>query len=119
MQGAVDLRLAPQMPWDAVICTSRAVLASQEAQQDTVDEYLRTRFGNTPPRPVMPVIPLGITPKDYAHDPEARTRLRTRMSLGEKILLFLHFLASLLLENLIGFRSSSPWRTPDKNCPKD
>ena len=84
MQGAVDLRLAPQMPWDAVICTSKAVLASQEAQQDMVDEYLRTRFGNTPPRPVMPVIPLGITPKDYAHDPEARTRLRNRMSLGEK-----------------------------------
>ena len=84
MQGAVDLRLAPQMPWDAVICTSKAVLASQEAQQDMVDEYLRTRFGNTPPRPVMPVIPLGITPKDYAHDPEARTRLQNRMSLGEK-----------------------------------
>ena len=84
MQGAVDLRLAPQMPWDAVICTSKAVLASQEAQQDMVDEYLRTRFGNTPPRPVMPIIPLGITPKDYAHDPEARTRLRNRMSLGEK-----------------------------------
>jgi len=84
MQGAVDLRLAPQMPWDAVICTSKAVLASQEAQQDMVDEYLRTRFGNTPPRPVMPVIPLGITPKDYSHDPEARTRLRNRMSLDKK-----------------------------------
>ena len=84
MQGAVDLRLAPQMRWDAVICTSKAVLASQEAQQDMVDEYLRTRFGNTPPRPVMPVIPLGITPKDYSHDPEARTRLRNRMSLGKK-----------------------------------
>ena len=84
MQGAVDLRLAPQMPWDAVICTSKAVLASQEAQQDMVDEYLRTRFGNTPPRPVMPVIPLGITPKDYSHDPEARTRLQNRMSLDKK-----------------------------------
>lgn len=84
MQGAVDLRLAPQMPWDAVICTSKAVLASQEAQQDMADDYLRARFGNTPPRPVMPVIPLGITPKDYAHDPKARTRLRKRMSLGEK-----------------------------------
>ena len=84
MQGAVDLRLAPQMPWDAVICTSKAVLASQEAQQDMADDYLRARFGNTPPRPVMPVIPLGITPKDYAHDPKARTRLRKRMNLGEK-----------------------------------
>jgi glycosyltransferase involved in cell wall biosynthesis len=84
MQGAVDLRLAPQMPWDAVICTSKAVLASQEAQQDMADDYLRARFGNTPPRPVMPVIPLGITPKDYAHDPEARARLRKQMNLGEK-----------------------------------
>jgi glycosyltransferase involved in cell wall biosynthesis len=72
------------MPWDAVICTSKAVLASQEAQQDMADDYLRARFGNTPPRPVMPVIPLGITPKDYAHDPKARTRLRKRMNLGEK-----------------------------------
>lgn len=84
MQGAVDLRLAPQMPWDAVICTSQAVLASQEAQQDMVDDYLRERFGSVPARPLMPVIPLGVTPEDYAHDPKARKRLRDRMNLGAK-----------------------------------
>ena len=82
MQGAVDLRLAPQMPWDAVICTSQAVLASQEAQHDMVDDYIRQRFGSVPARPMMPVIPLGIIPEDYAHDPAARKRLRERLSIG-------------------------------------
>ena len=119
MQGAVDLRLAPQMRWDAVICTSKAVLASQEAQQDMVDEYLRTRFGNTPPRPVMPVIPLGITPKDYSHDPEARTRLRNRMSLGKKDIVISR------LSRLTPFGKFDPFplfmvmEDASQNCPKD
>jgi glycosyltransferase involved in cell wall biosynthesis len=84
MQGAVDLRLGPQMPWDAVICTSRAVLASQEAQQDMVDDYLRERFGSVPARPIMPVIPLGVTPEDYAHQPAAREKFRQRMNFTSK-----------------------------------
>lgn len=79
MQGQMDLRSAPQQEWDAVICTSRAVHASQVAQLDMIDAYLAERFGKAPPRPQMPVIPLGLTSEDYAHDSTARARLRRRM----------------------------------------
>lgn len=79
MQGLVDLRAAPQQEWDAIICTSRAVHASQTAQFDEIDTYFSERFGKAPARPQMPVIPLGITPQDHAHDAAARARLRRRM----------------------------------------
>ncbi|MDR0807659.1 MAG: hypothetical protein LBE86_00765, partial [Gemmobacter sp.] len=57
MQGMFDLRVAPQMPWDAVICTSKAVHASLVAQMDLGDGWLAGRFGGAPPpRPLLPVI---------------------------------------------------------------
>lgn len=83
MQGLVDLRNAPQMEWDAVICTSNAVKASQEAQMDMMDAYQIERFGTAPPRPQMPVIPLGLNPDDFAHNPKARAMLRKRKAWGK------------------------------------
>lgn len=79
MQGLVDLRAAPQQEWDAIICTSRAVHASQVAQLDEIDSYFSERFGKPPARPQMPVIPLGLNVADHAHDGAARARLRRRM----------------------------------------
>lgn len=84
MLGVHDLRAAPQMEWDGIICTSRAVHASHVAQMDMVDEHLKTRFGQVPPRPQMPVIPLGINCDEFTHDPAARKSLRDRMGWGEK-----------------------------------
>ena len=83
MQGMFDLRAAPQMPWDAVICTSRAVRHSLMAQMDLTDSFLAGRFGGkAPPRPLMPVIPLGITAADFAPDPAAGQALRQRLEIG-------------------------------------
>lgn len=79
MQGMVDLRAAPQQEWDAIVCTSRAVHASQVAQLDEIDSYFSERFGKVPARPQMPVIPLGLNVADHAHDATARARLRRRM----------------------------------------
>jgi glycosyltransferase involved in cell wall biosynthesis len=84
MQGLIDLRTSPQREWDGVICTSKAVHASQMAHLEMVDDYLAQRFGKAPPRPQMPVIPLGIHCDDFAHVPEARESLRSRMGWGEK-----------------------------------
>ena len=83
MQGMFDLRASPQAPWDAVICTSRAVHAATSANLDLADEHLRQRFGRVPPRPLMPVIPLGINCDDFAHDAQAAATLRARMGLNE------------------------------------
>jgi hypothetical protein len=52
MQGWLALRTGPNFAWDAVICTSKAVLASTTFSFDLIDDHLRARFGNTlPPRP--------------------------------------------------------------------
>ena len=80
MQGFHELRTAPQAPWDAVICTSKAVQAASLRNIELADEHLRQRFGQLPPRPLMPVIPLGINCDDFAHDAKARTRVRKRMA---------------------------------------
>ena len=83
MQGMFDLRSAPQMPWDAVICTSRAVLASIQSQMEMTDAYLAGRFGGKPPpRPLLPVIPLGVTCADFTPDPAAGAALRQRLGIG-------------------------------------
>ncbi|WP_313351872.1 glycosyltransferase family 4 protein [Paracoccus sp. (in: a-proteobacteria)] len=84
MQGMFDLRTAPQMPWDAVICTSKAAHASLMAQMELSDDWLASRFGGTlPPRPLLPVIPLGINCDDFIPDSAAGKALRERLGIAE------------------------------------
>lgn len=84
MQGMFDLRCAPQQPWDAVICTSRAVKASIEAQMEAADAFLAARFqGQVPPRPLLPVLPLGVHCDDFIPDAAAGAALRARLGIGE------------------------------------
>jgi glycosyltransferase involved in cell wall biosynthesis len=78
MRGMYDLRAGPQAQWDGLICTSRAVHAATLRNLDIVDEVLMKRFGSLPPRPQMPVIPLGINCDDFSHDAKAANALRTR-----------------------------------------
>ncbi len=84
MQGMFDLRMAPQMPWDAVICTSRAVKDSVDVQMELTDAFIRLRFGGAviPPRPMLPVIPLGVTVADFAPDVAAGLALRAKLGIG-------------------------------------
>lgn len=82
MEGVASLRTAPQAEWDAIICTSRAVQAATMRNMELADEHLEARFGTLPPRPQMPVIPLGIDCAAFAHDAKAADALRTRMNWG-------------------------------------
>lgn len=89
MQGLFDLRMAPVMDWDALICTSRAVRASVATQMDLIDEHIRMRFKcDPPPRPMLPVIPLGIHVDDFARDEAARIALRARLGCGPDDVVF-------------------------------
>ncbi len=89
MNGWMELRTGPVYPWDAVICTSQAVLNSTTVTFDLIDQHLRTRFGaNLPPRPMLPVIPLGIHTDDFVRDDAARAALRARIGAGEKDVVF-------------------------------
>ncbi|MGL4237169.1 glycosyltransferase family 4 protein [Tabrizicola sp.] len=84
MQSAFDLRSAPQMPWDAVICTSNAVQASLRRLMELGEFHLAQRFpgATLPARPLLPVIPLGITCDDFRPDPALGKALRKRLGIG-------------------------------------
>lgn len=67
----------PVEPWDALICTSRAVRSVVARQFEAETAYFRARFGATRmPLPQLPVIPLGIAAADFAPLPGARAATR-------------------------------------------
>ncbi len=89
MQGIYDLRMGPVMNWDALICTSASVRASVATQMDLIDDHIRARFRtDPPPRPLLPVIPLGIHVDDFARDQGARAALRARLTCGPDDVVF-------------------------------
>ncbi|MFO1202904.1 MAG: glycosyltransferase family 4 protein [Tabrizicola sp.] len=85
MQTIFDVRSAPQMPWDAIICTSRAVQTSVRRLMELAEAHLAQRFPGAvmPARPFLPVIPLGIHCDDFQPDPVARQGLRYRIGAAE------------------------------------
>lgn len=89
MEGWMALRTAPQMAWDAVICTSAAVQSAVSRQFDLIDAHLGQRFGAPlPPRPMFPVIPLGVDTAAFAPDSQARARLRAEIGAAEGDVVF-------------------------------
>jgi len=84
MEAVFNLRSAPQMPWDAVICTSTAVQSSLRTLMELAEEHLVTRFAGAvlPARPLLPVIPLGVHCDDFHPDPALGAGLRKRLGIG-------------------------------------
>ncbi|MFP5479021.1 MAG: glycosyltransferase family 4 protein [Alphaproteobacteria bacterium] len=84
MQGFFDLRSAPQMPWDAVICTSAAVQAAVRRLMELAEDHLARRFPGAilPARPLLPVIPLGVHGDDFTRDSAAGQGLRARLGIA-------------------------------------
>ncbi|WP_373354957.1 glycosyltransferase family 4 protein [Pseudoroseicyclus sp. CXY001] len=74
----------PVEPWDAIICTSRAVRSVMVQHLEAEARYLRQRFGaSRVPLPELPVIPLGIQTADFAPRPGARQAMRARFGAPE------------------------------------
>ena len=89
MQGFYDLRMAPVMGWDAVICTSKAVYDSVTFQMELIDTHMRSHLRATPPpRPMLPIIPLGIHCADFVPDVAAGQGLRARLGAGQEDVIF-------------------------------
>lgn len=89
MEGWMNLRVSPVEDWDAVICTSKAVQASVSFQLDLVDAHLKRQLdAQLRPRPMLPVIPLGIHCDDFIPDPAAGKALRDRLGAGENDVVF-------------------------------
>lgn len=87
MDSIGNLLIAPIEPWDAVVCTSKAVRSTYELVLGHWEEYLMSRLGATRlPRPELPIIPLGVDTAKFAEGTEAdamRVRLRGRLGIGE------------------------------------
>ncbi len=81
MQTIFDIRSAPQMPWDALICTSNAVQASIRRLMELAEAHLADRFPGAPlpSRPLLPVIPLGVVCDDFRPDRDLGRQMRDRI----------------------------------------
>jgi glycosyltransferase involved in cell wall biosynthesis len=76
---------APAMPWDAVVCTSRVAVGLVEDGMAAQRDYLRWRLGGAvdPPRPQLPLIPLGVHTDDQAFSADDRARARDTLGIAE------------------------------------
>jgi glycosyltransferase involved in cell wall biosynthesis len=76
---------APAMPWDAVICTSSVAVGLVEEGMAAQRDYLRWRLGAAvdPPRPKLPLIPLGVHTGDFAFSADDRAVARAAIGLAE------------------------------------
>ena len=82
MRTIGDLLVAPVEDYDALICTSAAVLTSVETQMEGVRDYLTREFGpRRRPEPQRVVIPLGVNASDFAVTPEQRQAWRARLGI--------------------------------------
>ena len=85
MDAITGLLTAPVMPWDALICTSTAVLETVKILLNAEIEALRWRFGSSIQitLPQLPVIPLGVHCSDFDFTPEDRLIARQALSISE------------------------------------
>ncbi|HEX3699508.1 MAG TPA: glycosyltransferase family 4 protein [Phenylobacterium sp.] len=92
-QMIANTQLGPLHPWDAVICTSPSVREAVTRMMDEWGEHLAERTGGRPPpRPELPVLPLGVEAAALAaaaDRPEVRARRRAELGLEAGDLLVL------------------------------
>lgn len=84
MDSIIDMLSAPVMPWDALICTSRAVHSTVQLLLKAELEHLRWRFGPDLrlTLPQLPVIPLGVHCDDFIFSDAERAAARQELGIG-------------------------------------
>lgn len=91
MDAIANLLIAPCQPWDALVCTSRAVRVSVETELEAVADYLKGKLGaRNFSLPEIATIPLGLDTALFAHDPEARRTMRQRLEIPADALVVLY-----------------------------
>jgi len=92
-QSIATALTSPIFPWDAVICTSPSVRDAVNEMFDHWGDFLAERTsGGAPPRPQLPVIPLGVDGERFAglaDRPEARAKVRAQLGLNDEDILVL------------------------------
>lgn len=83
MNEIAGLLREPVMPWDALVCTSRAVVETIRRIHDVETDYLRWRYGEAAivEGPQLPIIPLGVHCADFAYTEQQRAESRIALGL--------------------------------------
>jgi starch synthase len=83
MDEIVALLREPVMPWDALVCTTSAVVETVRRVHEAESEYLRWRFGGDIrlELPQLPIIPLGVHCADFEISADARETARQALGL--------------------------------------
>lgn len=90
MDALADLITAPVAPWDALICTSRAVADAARRLFAAEAAYLKERLGaQRMPQPTLALIPLGADCDALVQDDAARAAWRGRLGIGAGDVAFL------------------------------
>jgi len=85
-----DLVIEPLAPWDALICTSRAVRDTTRQLIEERSEYLQWRLGACRPWiPQLPLIPLGVDCDAMRTDPAEREHARQDLDIQPDEIVFL------------------------------
>jgi len=85
MDSIVGLLTAPVMPWDALICTSKAVADAVKILLMAEQDFLRWRLGSLPKirLPQLPIIPLGVHCDDFNFSAQQRSAARAELKIEE------------------------------------
>lgn len=83
MTIVADLATAPVQPWDALVCTSQGTASMVNEMLRVEEGRLAERLGATRfPRPLLPVIPLGVDATCLAPRDKWRAAWRERLGIG-------------------------------------
>lgn len=86
-----NMLIAPVQPWDALICTSRAVRAAVETQIEATNAYLTHTLGATQIlKPRIETIPLGINAADFFTTPEQKKEWREKLAIDDDTVVCLY-----------------------------
>lgn len=86
-----NLLVAPVRPWDALICTSRAVRDAVEVQLEATADYLAHTLGATKLlKPRIETIPLGINAADFITTPAQKREWREKLGIADDTVVALY-----------------------------
>lgn len=91
MDAIGNILIAPVKPWDALICTSRAVRAAVERQLEATSEYLAYTLGASKLlKPRLETIPLGINAADFVTTPAQKKEWREKLGIADDTVVALY-----------------------------
>ena len=91
MDAVTGWLTAPVEPWDAVICTSRAVKQNVTVLLQAEANRLRQRLGiQRVILPKLPVIPLGMNTDDFQFDPDQKAAARRALQADSNTVVILY-----------------------------